>query len=364
MNDFKDYLAHHGILGMKWGVRRFRNYDGSLTNAGRKRYDSPGNLRYKKTAKEQEARKEKRRTRAKQIAKGLAAAALVGGAGYAAYKLSKKAFGGPSKAGHDPITQAFRESRGEDPMSKWMKWKNGLETRGGDDDKYYKDTTDNMDAGLPFYVKDKNGKPKLVSDPEEIKRLRDEFNEITEKRAAEWRAKAGYTDDPIKEPERVTVKRVEPDRVPKRSAEAEAAKTREFVFIASRQGDPEDSLRALREHPDLNTPGSRDFLQERFKSRLKERQSEPIFRDDGLMHISRIDSGESVMTKSSWNAEKAGKRKPGHFEKQNDGLTMSAYEALVRKYADPYLAYRAKHPETYGLQTNEDPAYFYEEWDI
>lgn len=91
MNDFKDYLAHHGILGMKWGIRRFRNYDGSLTNAGRKRYDSPGNLRYKKTAKEQEARKEKRSTRAKQIAKGLAAAALVGGAGYAAYKLSKKA---------------------------------------------------------------------------------------------------------------------------------------------------------------------------------------------------------------------------------------------------------------------------------
>lgn len=32
------YLAHHGIKGMKWGVRRFRNPDGSLTEAGRKRY--------------------------------------------------------------------------------------------------------------------------------------------------------------------------------------------------------------------------------------------------------------------------------------------------------------------------------------
>lgn len=35
-------LAHHGILGMKWGVRRFQNKDGSLTTAGKKRYGSDG----------------------------------------------------------------------------------------------------------------------------------------------------------------------------------------------------------------------------------------------------------------------------------------------------------------------------------
>lgn len=34
-----DELEHHGIKGMRWGVRRYQNKDGSLTNAGKKRYD-------------------------------------------------------------------------------------------------------------------------------------------------------------------------------------------------------------------------------------------------------------------------------------------------------------------------------------
>lgn len=35
----KDTLAHWGIKGQKWGVRRYQNKDGSLTPAGKKRYD-------------------------------------------------------------------------------------------------------------------------------------------------------------------------------------------------------------------------------------------------------------------------------------------------------------------------------------
>lgn len=40
---YSNELSHHGIKGMKWGIRRYQNYDGSLTAAGKRRYksDSP-----------------------------------------------------------------------------------------------------------------------------------------------------------------------------------------------------------------------------------------------------------------------------------------------------------------------------------
>ncbi len=38
-NYYSNSIAHHGVKGQRWGVRRYQNEDGSLTNRGKQKKD-------------------------------------------------------------------------------------------------------------------------------------------------------------------------------------------------------------------------------------------------------------------------------------------------------------------------------------
>ena len=112
-------LYHHGIKGQKWGVRRFRNEDGSLTSAGKRRqaenysaqqrkrdrkiYGAGAERRINKrmvdgesiqSARHNEVERKARIDSGKKIAKTIAKGALVvGGAAAITYAFQKKGWG-------------------------------------------------------------------------------------------------------------------------------------------------------------------------------------------------------------------------------------------------------------------------------
>lgn len=119
------YLAHHGIKGMRWGVRRFQNEDGTLKTAGKHRYFKKSSK--KESSKNNKKTKKKRKRLTKQQKETLKALGVTG-ATFAAEILSLYALDRFS----DHIYKQQREKARQEDEKFWKEARQ-------EDEKFYKD---------------------------------------------------------------------------------------------------------------------------------------------------------------------------------------------------------------------------------
>ena len=106
---YNQYLYHHGIKGMKWGVRRYQNADGSYTSAGKERYGIGERLtnkiadnykqQYKMSDTQAKAEAEKTKKILKNVAIGTAAVVGVAAGVYIARNIGRNYVDSIIKAG-------------------------------------------------------------------------------------------------------------------------------------------------------------------------------------------------------------------------------------------------------------------------
>lgn len=213
MGYYDEYLEHHGILGQKWGVRRFENAAGRLTAAGKSRYnqingeyqklkkkvmpskvESTGEKKKEGTDNEEEKKKGLTDKQKKMIIAGAAIAgtALAAYGGYKLYQLNNKATEGLSKDYHEKAVGEF--TKANNLMSKYYENSNNK--------KLFNEAMDTRDNGLALQELAKNkkysvGEKAAYLKLQKAKESVDKNDDLTKAKKAVTKVRQQYTKDKI-----------------------------------------------------------------------------------------------------------------------------------------------------------------------